>query len=62
LAKAKDAVFLLASTSEVMATLLVRPQPEDIGATSIPSGRAAFMTKPSAFAEAMTMAYHRYHG
>lgn len=62
LAKAKDAVFLLASTSEVYGDPLVRPQPEDYWGNVNPIGPRGVYDEAKRFAEAMTMAYHRYHG
>jgi dTDP-glucose 4,6-dehydratase len=62
LAKAKDAVFLLASTSEVYGDPLVRPQNEDYWGNVNPIGPRGVYDEAKRFAEAMTMAYHRYHG
>jgi dTDP-glucose 4,6-dehydratase len=62
LAKAKDAVFLLASTSEVYGDPLVRPQSEDYWGNVNPIGPRGVYDEAKRFAEAMTMAYHRYHG
>jgi dTDP-glucose 4,6-dehydratase len=62
LAKAKDAVFLLASTSEVYGDPLVRPQTEDYWGNVNPIGPRGVYDEAKRFAEAMTMAYHRYHG
>ena len=62
LAKAKDAVFLLASTSEVYGDPLVRPQPEDYWGNVNPIGPRGVYDEAKRYAEAMTMAYHRYHG
>jgi len=62
LAKAKKAVFLLASTSEVYGDPLVRPQKEDYWGNVNPIGPRGVYDEAKRFAEAMTMAYHRYHG
>jgi dTDP-glucose 4,6-dehydratase len=62
LAKAKGAVFLLASTSEVYGDPLVRPQPEEYWGNVNPVGPRGVYDEAKRFAEAMTMAYHRYHG
>jgi dTDP-glucose 4,6-dehydratase len=62
LAKAKNAVFLLASTSEVYGDPLVRPQHEDYWGKVNPVGPRGVYDEAKRFAEAMTMAYHRYHG
>jgi dTDP-glucose 4,6-dehydratase len=62
LAKSKDAVFLLASTSEVYGDPLVRPQTEDYWGNVNPIGPRGVYDEAKRFAEAMTMAYHRYHG
>lgn len=62
LAKAKRAVFLLASTSEVYGDPLVRPQNEEYWGNVNPVGPRGVYDEAKRFAEAMTMAYHRYHG
>ena len=62
LAKAKNAVFLLASTSEVYGDPLVRPQHEEYWGNVNPVGARGVYDEAKRFAEAMTMAYHRYHG
>lgn len=62
LAKAKDARFLLASTSEVYGDPLVHPQPEDYWGNVNPIGRRGVYDEAKRFAEALAMAYHRYHG
>jgi dTDP-glucose 4,6-dehydratase len=62
LAKAKSAVFLLASTSEVYGDPLVRPQHEEYWGNVNPVGPRGVYDEAKRFAEAMTMAYHRYHG
>lgn len=62
LAKAKQARFLLASTSEVYGDPLVHPQPESYWGNVNPVGLRGVYDEAKRFAEAMTMAYHRYHG
>jgi dTDP-glucose 4,6-dehydratase len=62
LAKAKGARFLLASTSEVYGDPLVHPQREDYWGTVNPVGPRGVYDEAKRFAEAMTMAYRRYHG
>jgi dTDP-glucose 4,6-dehydratase len=62
LAKAKGARFLLASTSEVYGDPLVHPQREDYWGNVNPIGPRGVYDEAKRFAEAMTMAYHRYHG
>jgi len=62
LAKAKSALFLLASTSEVYGDPLVKPQREDYWGNVNPVGPRGVYDEAKRFAEAMTMAYHRYHG
>jgi dTDP-glucose 4,6-dehydratase len=62
LAKAKNAGFLLASTSEVYGDPLVNPQPESYWGNVNPIGPRGVYDEAKRFAEAMTMAYHRYHG
>src|SRR5207245_531231 len=62
LAKAKGARFLLASTSEVYGAPLVRPQPESYWGNVNPVGPRGVYDEAKRFAEAMTMAYPRYHG
>jgi dTDP-glucose 4,6-dehydratase len=62
LAKAKNAAFLLASTSEVYGDPLVRPQSEEYWGNVNPIGPRGVYDEAKRFAEAMTMAYHRYHG
>ena len=61
LAKAKNAVFLLASTSEVYGDPLVRPQNEEYWGNVNPVGPRGVYDEAKRFAEAITMAYHRYH-
>ena len=62
LAKAKNAIFLLASTSEVYGDPLVRPQNEEYWGNVNPVGPRGVYDEAKRFAEAITMAYHRYHG
>src|SRR4249919_891758 len=62
LARAKGARFLLASTSEVYGDPLVNPQPESYWGNVNPIGPRGVYDEAKRFAEAMTMAYHRYHG
>jgi dTDP-glucose 4,6-dehydratase len=62
LAKAKKAVFFLASTSEVYGDPLVHPQPEDYWGNVNPIGPRGVYDEAKRFAEAITMAYHRTHG
>ncbi|MEP6571167.1 MAG: UDP-glucuronic acid decarboxylase family protein [Gemmatimonadota bacterium] len=61
LAKAKGARFFLASTSEVYGDPLVHPQPETYWGNVNPVGPRGVYDEAKRFAEAMTMAYHRYH-
>ncbi len=62
LAKEKKAKFLLASTSEVYGDPVVHPQKEDYWGNVNPIGLRGVYDEAKRFAEAMTMAYHRYHG
>jgi dTDP-glucose 4,6-dehydratase len=62
LALAKRARFLLASTSEVYGDPLVHPQPESYWGNVNPVGPRGVYDEAKRFAEALTMAYHRYHG
>jgi dTDP-glucose 4,6-dehydratase len=62
LAKEKNAVFLLASTSEVYGDPLIHPQREDYWGNVNPIGPRGVYDEAKRFAEAMTMAYHRCHG
>jgi dTDP-glucose 4,6-dehydratase len=62
LAKHKKAVFMLASTSEVYGDPQVNPQPESYWGNVNPIGPRGVYDEAKRFAEAMTMAYHRYHG
>ncbi len=62
LSLAKSARFLLASTSEVYGDPDVHPQPEGYWGNVNPVGVRGVYDEAKRFAEAMTMAYHRYHG
>jgi len=62
LAMAKQARFLLASTSEVYGDPLVHPQPETYWGNVNPLGPRGVYDEAKRFSEAMTMAYHRAHG
>ena len=62
LALAKSARFLLASTSEVYGDPEVHPQTEEYWGNVNPVGLRGVYDEAKRFAEAMTMAYHRYHG
>jgi dTDP-glucose 4,6-dehydratase len=62
LAKAKGARFFLASTSEVYGDPLVHPQTEEYWGNVNPIGPRGVYDEAKRFAEAMTMAYHRFHG
>jgi len=62
LAKAKRAAYMLASTSEVYGDPEVHPQPETYWGHVNPIGPRGVYDEAKRFAEAMTMAYHRYHG
>lgn len=62
LAKAKNARFLLASTSEVYGDPLVHPQPESYWGNVNPVGPRGVYDEAKRFAEAMTLAYHTFHG
>jgi dTDP-glucose 4,6-dehydratase len=61
LAKSKGARFILASTSEVYGDPLIHPQPESYWGNVNPIGPRGVYDEAKRFAEAMTMAYHRYH-
>ena len=61
LAKAKGAGFFLASTSECYGDPLVHPQTEDYWGNVNPIGPRGVYDEAKRFAEAMTMAYHRFH-
>jgi dTDP-glucose 4,6-dehydratase len=62
LAKAKNARFVLASTSEVYGDPLEHPQRETYWGNVNPIGPRGVYDEAKRFAEAMTVAYHRYHG
>jgi dTDP-glucose 4,6-dehydratase len=62
LAKAKGARFVIASTSEVYGDPLVHPQTEGYWGNVNPIGPRGVYDEAKRFAEAMTVAYHRYHG
>jgi dTDP-glucose 4,6-dehydratase len=62
LAKAKGARFVLASTSEVYGDPLEHPQKESYWGNVNPVGPRGVYDEAKRFAEAITMAYHRYHG
>lgn len=61
LAKSKKAKFFLASTSEVYGDPLVHPQSEEYWGNVNPIGPRGVYDEAKRYAEAMTMAYHRYH-
>ena len=61
-AKDKNARYLIASTSEVYGDPLVHPQREDYWGNVNPVGPRGVYDEAKRFAEAMTMAYHRFHG
>lgn len=62
LAKEKNAVFLLASTSEVYGDPLIHPQTEDYWGNVNAVGPRGVYDEAKRFAESLTMAYNRYHG
>jgi dTDP-glucose 4,6-dehydratase len=62
LALAKNAKYLLASTSECYGDPSVSPQPETYWGNVNPVGPRGVYDEAKRYAEAMTMAYHRYHG
>ncbi len=62
LAMARDARFLLASTSEAYGDPQVHPQPESYWGHVNPVGPRGVYDEAKRFGEAMTMGYHRYHG
>jgi len=62
LAKEKKARFLIASTSEVYGDPAIHPQKEDYWGNVNPIGPRGVYDEAKRFAEALTMAYHRYHG
>ena len=61
-AKDKGARYLIASTSEVYGDPLIHPQQEDYWGNVNPVGPRGVYDEAKRFAEAMTMAYHRFHG
>ncbi len=61
-AKANDAIFLLASTSEIYGDPEVHPQHESYWGHVDPTGPRSMYDEAKRFAEALTMSYHRYHG
>ncbi len=61
LAKSKGATFLLASTSEIYGDPEVHPQPETYWGNVNPVGKRGVYDEAKRFAEALVMAYHRYH-
>jgi len=61
-ARAYDARFLLASTSEIYGDPEVHPQPESYWGHVNPIGERSVYDEAKRFAEALTLAYHRYHG
>lgn len=61
-AKAKGARFLLASTSEIYGDPLVHPQREDYPGNVVTIGPRGVYDEAKRYAEALTMAYHRFHG
>jgi dTDP-glucose 4,6-dehydratase len=61
LAKEKKAIFMLASTSEVYGDPQVSPQTESYWGNVNPIGPRGVYDEAKRFAEALTMAYHRYH-
>jgi len=62
LAKAKKAIILVASTSEVYGDPLVHPQPEEYWGNVNPVGPRGVYDEAKRFQEAITMAYHNFHG
>ncbi len=62
LAKAKNARMLIASTSEVYGDPLIHPQHEDYWGNVNPIGPRGVYDEAKRFQEAITMAYHNYHG
>ena len=60
-AKAHNARFLIASTSEIYGDPVVHPQSEDYTGNVDPAGPRAVYDEAKRFAESLTMAYHRYH-
>jgi len=61
-ARAHQARFLLASTSEIYGDPEVHPQPESYWGHVNPIGERSVYDEAKRFAEALTLAYHRYHG
>ncbi|OGS08856.1 MAG: NAD-dependent dehydratase [Elusimicrobia bacterium RIFOXYA12_FULL_51_18] len=61
LAKNKNAIFMIASTSEVYGDPLINPQHEGYWGNVNPIGPRGVYDEAKRFAEALTMAYHRYH-
>lgn len=61
LARAQNARFLLASTSEIYGDPLAHPQAEDYAGNVDPVGTRAVYDEAKRFAESLTMAYHRFH-
>ncbi len=61
-ARAYQARFLLASTSEIYGDPKVHPQPESYWGHVNPIGERSVYDEAKRFAEALTLAYHRYHG
>ncbi len=61
LARAQNARFLIASTSEIYGDPLVHPQTEDYAGNVDPVGTRAVYDEAKRFAESLTMAYHRFH-
>jgi dTDP-glucose 4,6-dehydratase len=61
-ARAKKAILVLASTSEVYGDPLIHPQPESYWGNVNPIGPRGVYDEAKRFAEAMTMAYQRFHG
>lgn len=62
LAKAKKSRILIASTSEVYGDPLIHPQKEDYWGNVNPIGPRGVYDEAKRFMEAITMAYHRFHG
>ncbi len=62
LARAKEATYMIASTSEVYGDPQINPQPESYWGHVNPIGPRGVYDEAKRFSEAMTMAYHRYHG
>jgi dTDP-glucose 4,6-dehydratase len=62
LAKAKGARFLLASTSEIYGDPLIHPQPESYAGNVNTTGPRGVYDEAKRYAEALTLAYHRFHG